>query len=100
MPWVSNCLNENMSSHSTRPTMGMFWFFFLLMLVLHQDFWNWSSAEILFLGMPVGLSYHAFFSVACSLLGSWAVIWAWPASWEKYAEETDNTDANQEHSPQ
>ncbi len=67
--------------------MKIFWGLFLGLLVLHQDFWNWSSEEISLLGMPVGLFYHALFSIACSILGAWAVRWAWPKEWEEYAEQ-------------
>ena len=71
--------------------MRAFWFIFLGLLLIHQDFWNWSSEEIIAWGMPVGLIYHAGFSIACSLLGVWAVCRAWPTSWEQYAAQQDET---------
>lgn len=87
-----------MKSISAKPNMKMFWFFFLLMLFLHQDFWNWSSQNPSLLGIPVGLFYHAIFSIACSLLGAWAVIRAWSEQWEKYAEEVDESaDSKDQH---
>jgi hypothetical protein len=87
-----------MKPSSAQPKMGFFWLFFFLMLFLHQDFWNWSTEAISFLGMPIGLFYHALFSVACSLLGAWAVIRAWPAKWEKYADVKDaHTPATKQH---
>ena len=90
-----------MKPSPAQPKMGIFWLFFLLMLFLHQDFWNWSTEAISFLGMPKGLFYHAIFSVACSLLGAWAVIRAWPAKWEKYADvKDDNKPAANQHSVQ
>jgi uncharacterized membrane protein YozB (DUF420 family) len=90
-----------MKPSSAQPKMGMFWFFFFLLLFLHQDFWNWSTEEVSFLGMPRGLFYHAIFSVACSLLGAWAVIRAWPAKWEKYADiKDDNKPVAKQHSVQ
>jgi hypothetical protein len=66
--------------------MKIFWIFFLALLFLHQDFWNWSSEEMVFWGVPIGLFYHALFSLACSGLGAWAVLRAWPSDWEQYAE--------------
>jgi len=39
--------------------------------------------------MPRGLLYHAFFSLACSGLGAWAVFRAWPDEWEQYAEQSE-----------
>ena len=58
--------------------MKIFWGLFFALLFLHQDFWNWSSEEVILLGMPIGLLYHAFFSIACSVLGFWAVVKTWP----------------------
>ena len=66
--------------------MKIFWIFFLALLFLHQDFWNWSSEEMVWGGVPIGLFYHALFSLACSGLGAWAVLRAWPSDWEQYAE--------------
>ena len=51
----------------------------LLLYALHQDFWNWNEARPLVFGfLPIGLFYHAAYSVAVSLL-LWALVrWAWP----------------------
>ena len=38
-------------------------------------------------GVPIGLFYHALFSLACSGLGAWAVLRAWPSDWEQCAED-------------
>jgi hypothetical protein len=54
------------------------------LFVLHQDFWNFNKAEPLFLNFPVGLWYHAAFSVACSVLMFLLVRFAWPKHLEKY----------------
>jgi hypothetical protein len=38
-----------------------------LLYVLHQDFWFWHDARPLVFGfLPVGLFYHAVFTIACS----------------------------------
>jgi hypothetical protein len=66
--------------------MKIFWILFLALLFLHQDIWNWSSEEMVLGGVPIGLFYHALFSLACSGLGAWAVLRAWPSDWEQYAE--------------
>ena len=36
----------------------------ILLVVLHQDFWFWDDATLVFGFLPVGLAYHAGFSVA------------------------------------
>jgi hypothetical protein len=51
----------------------------LILYALHQDIWNWDDARPLFLGfIPVGLFYHAAYSVACSLVLLLVVKLAWP----------------------
>jgi len=67
--------------------MKISWILFWALLFLHQDFWNWSSEEMVLGGVPIGLFYHALFSLACSGLGAWAVLRAWPSDWEEYAED-------------
>jgi hypothetical protein len=47
--------------------------------LLHQDFWNWKKAEPLIFGfLPVGLAYHAGYSVLAALLMATLVKFAWP----------------------
>ena len=58
-----------------------------VLYVLHQDVWLWRTARPLVFGfVPVGLFYHACFSVAASLLLWLLVTFAWPAHLEKWAE--------------
>jgi hypothetical protein len=55
--------------------------------LLHQDFWNWRTAHPLVFGfVPIGLFYHACFSVAASLLMWLLVSYAWPKQLEIEAE--------------
>jgi len=52
--------------------------------VLHQDFWNWDKAEPLVFGfVPIGLAYHAAYSIAAAVLMWIFVKFAWPAHLEK-----------------
>ena len=54
-----------------------------LLYVLHQDFWFWREARPLAFGfMPIGLFYHAVFTVACALVMWLLVTRAWPAHLE------------------
>jgi hypothetical protein len=56
----------------------------LAVYVLHQDFWNWKKVEPLVFGfLPVGLAYHAGFSVLASITMAILVRFAWPAHLEK-----------------
>ena len=67
--------------------------------VLHQDFWFWRTARLTipslgidvvpFRVIPVGLFYHACFSVAASLLMWLLVRHAWPHHIERDVEGTE-----------
>jgi hypothetical protein len=46
----------------------------------HQDFWFWGDARPLVFGfLPIGLFYHACYTVAASGLMIALVRYAWPA---------------------
>lgn len=56
--------------------------------VLHQDFWNWKSAEPIVFGfLPIGLAYHAGYSVLAAILMAILVKVAWP----KHLEDVEQT---------
>jgi hypothetical protein len=60
----------------------------VLLYALHQDLWFWRTARPLVFGfVPVGLFYHACFSVASALLMALLVRWAWPDRLEAEVEE-------------
>ena len=47
--------------------------------VLHQDFWFWTQARPLLFGvLPIGLAYHALYSIAVAGLMWMLVRYAWP----------------------
>jgi hypothetical protein len=51
--------------------------------VLHQDFWFWRTARPLAFGfLPIGLFYHACYSLAAALLMAVLVRTAWPSHLE------------------
>ena len=55
--------------------------------LLHQDIWFWDVAQPLVFGfLPVGLFYHAVYSVAIALFMILLVRVAWPAELEREVE--------------
>jgi hypothetical protein len=51
--------------------------------VLHQDFWFWRTAHPMAFGfLPIGLFYHACYTVAVSALMALLVKYAWPSHLE------------------
>jgi hypothetical protein len=50
-----------------------------MLYVLHQDFWLWREARPLVFGfLPIGLAYHAAFTLSIALLMALLVARAWP----------------------
>lgn len=59
---------------------GLVWILLLLLVLLHQDVWNWRSYEPLVLGfIPAGLAHHVGISLAAAAVGALAVRFCWPA---------------------
>jgi len=59
-----------------------------LVYVLHQDFWFWRTARPLVFGfLPIGLFYHAAYTVAISALMWLLVQRAWPSHLEESHRE-------------
>jgi hypothetical protein len=47
--------------------------------LLHQDFWNWRKSDLVLGFLPVGLAYHAAYSILAAILMAVLVKFAWPA---------------------
>ena len=60
--------------------------------ILHQDIWFWRSSYLVFGFIPIGLFYHAVFSIAAALLMWLLVTYAWPSHLEREVEETPRED--------
>ena len=77
--------------------------FFLTALIvavylLHQDFWNWKKTEPQVFGiLPIGLAYHAGYSVLAAILMLVLVSVAWPKHLENLEpHEPGGADRNSE----
>ena len=58
----------------------------LIVFVLHQDIWFWTDKTLVFGFLPIGLAYHASYSVLAALTMALLVRYVWPA----HLEEADN----------
>lgn len=63
---------------------------FVALAVLHQDVWNWDRSDLVFGFMPIGLAYHAAYSLVAAIF--WAVVmkFAWPHKLEEWADGKDD----------
>jgi len=59
---------------------------FVILAVLHQDEWNWDNSGLVFGFIPVGLAYHAAYSIAAAIFWALVVKFAWPTRLEEWAE--------------
>ena len=56
--------------------------------ILHQDLWNWKKTEPLVFGfLPIGLAYHAAYSVLAAITMALLVKFAWPKHLENIQPE-------------
>lgn len=87
-----------MTTSSCSPGRWVVWALVFALFVLHQDFWLWDNKTLVLGFMPVGLFYHAMFSLAAGLVWALAVKFAWPAEIEAWADEVD-VDSSAEEQP-
>ena len=58
--------------------------------LLHQDSWNWKRVDPLIFGfLPIGLAYHAGYSILAAITMAVLVKFAWPAHLENVQPETE-----------
>ncbi len=57
-------------------------------IVVHQDFWLWSDKTLVFGVMPIGLAYHAGYSVLAAFVLGALVKFAWPTHLEEEVAES------------
>jgi hypothetical protein len=68
----------------------------LAVYALHQDFWNWTKAEPLIFGfLPIGLAYHAGYSILAAITMAVLVKFAWP----KHLENVQPQDGAEKQPP-
>ena len=66
--------------------------------LLHQDLWFWRVPTPLVLGfLPIGLFYHAAYTLVVSLALAWLVPTYWPAHLEDAHDDGAETGATRRH---
>jgi len=59
---------------------------FTVLAVMHHDVWNWDNAGLVFGFLPVGLAYHAGFSILAATFWALVIHFAWPHKLEAWAD--------------
>lgn len=70
------------------------WGLVLLLVILHQDLWNWNNDRLVLGFIPVTLAYHASISIAASVVWFMATRFAWPHHLED--DTTEPVESSQE----
>jgi hypothetical protein len=66
--------------------------------VLHQDYWFWRAAKPLVFGfIPIGLFYHACYTVVTALVMWMLVRHAWPSHLEEEIEHRSDLSLRDSH---
>ncbi len=55
------------------------WTLLVVLVVLHQDYWQWNDASLVFGFLPSSLVHHACISIAAALVWWLATQSCWPA---------------------
>ena len=66
---------------------------FVVLAILHQDAWNWDNANLVFGFIPVGLAYHAGYSIVAATFWALVIRFAWPSHLEEWADGADDSES-------
>ena len=63
------------------------WLLVVVLLIAHQDNWNWYDDSLVFGFIPIGLFYHICISLAAGFVWWLACTFAWPQELEEFEIE-------------
>ncbi len=66
------------------------WIMVVVLVILHQDYWQWDNSTLVFGFLPYSLAYHAGISVAAAILWTLAVFHCWPKGLDDVEAEADD----------
>ncbi len=61
----------------------------VVVILLHQDVWNWTDRTLVFGFLPIGLAYHGAYAVLAACTMALLVRFLWPS----HLEEADEISA-------
>jgi Tfp pilus assembly protein PilN len=65
------------------------WFLVLVLVILHQDNWNWDNDRLIAGFLPVSLAYHVCISLAAGFVWYLATVFAWPVDDQRDSSAND-----------
>ena len=70
------------------------WILVAILIVAHQDFWNWNDSTLVFGFIPIGLAYHMVISMAAGIVWFLMCNLAWP----KHLDEIESEETTEAQS--
>jgi hypothetical protein len=67
----------------------LIWLLVIILIIIHQDFWYWEDATLVFGFLPIGLAYHAGISIAAGIVWTLACQFAWPEGIDDFDNEAE-----------
>ena len=71
----------------------VFWVCVVALLVLHQDYWQWSDGTLDFGFLPRGMTYHAILSIVAAVFWLVATIVWWPKNLAQSTQSAQETES-------
>ena len=68
----------------------------ILVYLLHQDLWFWHDRTLVMGFLPIGLAYHAVYSILAAIMMAVLVRYAWPGHLEDVEPEESLRDRGRE----
>lgn len=62
------------------------WGLVVVLAIVHYDFWWWGDRTLVFGFLPIGLAFHALFSLVAGGVWALVVMFAWPSRVEAWAD--------------
>ena len=69
------------------------WMLVVLLLVFHQDYWQWTNTTLDFGFLPRALTYHVGISIAAATVWMLATKFCWPEGLVEATEHSKQEDA-------
>jgi len=64
-----------------------------LLLILHQDYWQWNKADLVFGFLPYSLVYHIGISLGAAAVWILAVKYCWPRRVDEFERDLADGDS-------
>jgi len=71
----------------------LIWCLVVLLVILHQDYWQWNNATLDFGFLPRAMTYHVGISIAAAVVWWLATQFCWPETLDPAAANGEPEDA-------